>query len=773
MTDRKLEEEVIQDFRANTEEYWRTRGDYDEVHALLLHWEDDDLNVAPEVSKLRDILDENFRYSTKVFRIPSDHPRAKLQVELSTFLDKNSLLPRSLTIIYYAGHAGEPDKRKPFNEGRSYWRAKRSDGPSLDWFELQLLLKTAAGDVLIILDCCYAAQKTRDGRDDTKMEVLAASGYGSRTPGPGKISFTSVLIRRLREHASSIAQNPNHPHLTVRGLHKRMFDERVTLGLTESPYYCDLSNEDHPSIALKPLEKSLPSGFERRTAKPSSTVLLRVSLIDDPTGLQLANWLKSYAPRGVHAVDIEGIVLKARRLQGLSGEYKDFFPGSTLSKLSEAAQREIAEKLMELDQTVSNSVSAAASSAQPQSNSHIEQRSAQQALEAISAVVDNVCETYQDRLLLDVNGNVEVDAAVKAVDAEDLLSLQGYIQGYHKDMPPASELDSDELRPTMKHDGSIFEHCKDMDSPHFIFGEFRGRRVFIEVFHYEPAEDAEGAAQDVPVNTWKQFSRMVALLSQQKRVAFHILQCLGYVHIRDRHELQLVFELGEKQSGAQECKTLVELLNTIKRVPLGQRLALAHSITTAVLNLHRVGWVHKELRSDNIVIFRSGNKVDTGRYTANSEAPDYDFATPYLFGFEYSRPEDEETAKTPDFNTDTLIYKHPARWGAPTAYFTKIHDVYSLGIILLEVAFWKQAALLPFAKNLKSRRPNLNPVTFRNEAIKEVNKNLPHQVGTVFTEVVISCLRFGEHTSGMNPLDSHNWFKTHILEKIAQMVGRM
>ena len=51
----------------------------------------------------------------------------------------------------------------------------------MNWFEIQPSLYAAEGDVLILLDCCHAALKTR-GTKKGKMEVLAASASGSLVP---------------------------------------------------------------------------------------------------------------------------------------------------------------------------------------------------------------------------------------------------------------------------------------------------------------------------------------------------------------------------------------------------------------------------------------------------------------------------------------------------------------------------------------------------------------------------------------------------------------
>lgn len=88
--------------------------------------------------------------------------------------------------------------------------------------------------------------------------------------------------------------------------------------------------------------------------------------------------------------------------------------------------------------------------------------------------------------------------------------------------------------------------------------------------------------------------------------------------------------------------------------------------------------------------------------------------------------------------------------------------------MFVELAFWKPAAVFPFANPKR-----LKPPTFRNDVIKEVKKNLPHQVGSVFTEVIVSCLSADQVTQDMDALEAHKWFKKEVLGKLAQMVGRV
>jgi len=115
------EQAIINDFEDRTRESWASLADYDTVTALLLYWEEDDLNVKPEVIRLECLLNDDFGFSTSTVLIPSTSPKAELQYQLAAFVKEHSLTKKSLSIVYYAGHADNSNENVP--AGYSEWRA--------------------------------------------------------------------------------------------------------------------------------------------------------------------------------------------------------------------------------------------------------------------------------------------------------------------------------------------------------------------------------------------------------------------------------------------------------------------------------------------------------------------------------------------------------------------------------------------------------------------------------------------------------------------------
>jgi hypothetical protein len=56
-------------------------------------------------------------------------------------------------------------------------------------------------------------------------------------------------------------------------------------------------------------------------------------------------------------------------------------------------------------------------------------------------------------------------------------------------------------------------------------------------------------------------------------------------------------------------------------------------------------------------------------------------------GFDFAGKEDETSARVGDDDWYRNIYRHPQRQGVhPEVDFNILHDIYSLGVVLLEIA---------------------------------------------------------------------------------------
>ncbi len=204
-------------------------------------------------------------------------------------------------------------------------------------------------------------------------------------------------------------------------------------------------------------------------------------------------------------------------------------------------------------------------------------------------------------------------------------------------------------------------------------GKRSGQLVLVEYINYEDGDK----------HIKQQVRRVSVLHSVAKAPAFRSLHGLGFLQetlVGPR--FGMVYALPDALRDRQ-FKPLSDLIANEKLVALDVRAKCASSLCDAVLHLHSIGWFHKSIRSDNILIFSKTSEGQSGLPTA------WDFENPYLIGFDCSRPADAETRHTVDFATRNNIYRHPDRWGRP-AQFENYHDLYALvgvgfssGLILL------------------------------------------------------------------------------------------
>ncbi|KAF8851404.1 hypothetical protein BDZ45DRAFT_750678 [Acephala macrosclerotiorum] len=169
----------------------RSISRYTSVQGLMLRWEEDDLNVDPELEDLMRVF-EKYGFRSAKWLIPTQNAHRKLMLRVGDFVDTYDQ-KECLMIVYYGGHAF-------INEARqSTWSCSRSRTYStLDWSAVQTLFESATSDVLLLLDCCAAASSAPKG-GTAMTETIAACGWESIAAEPGRFSFTTALIEVLEE----------------------------------------------------------------------------------------------------------------------------------------------------------------------------------------------------------------------------------------------------------------------------------------------------------------------------------------------------------------------------------------------------------------------------------------------------------------------------------------------------------------------------------------------------------------------------------------------
>ena len=278
----------------------------------------------------------------------------------------------------------------------------------------------------------------------------------------------------------------------------------------------------------------------------------------------------------------------------------------------------------------------------------------------------------------------------------------------------------------------------------------------------------------------KEIASCLSLQSSAGAAPRGILKCLGY---REKPNLELVFELP---AGSSKLQTLQHLIATdvdsgyAGGRPLDYRYRLGQQISEAVLSVHTSNRVHKNIRPDTILMIQAQDNQ-------GQDYHDLDFGVPYLTDWTMLRKIDTPSSMVGENDWQRDMYRHPRRHGLqPEMRYNMGHDIYSLGVCLLEIGLWEPLIsryhdpVLPCAtyreaavelgvltaedvrkiKALTQEQPAqrnvvtaavkalTRPVVMQKTLIALAESKLPSRMGISFTRVTISCLKCLEPEGG-------------------------
>ncbi|KZF26463.1 hypothetical protein L228DRAFT_279660 [Xylona heveae TC161] len=273
----------------------------------------------------------------------------------------------------------------------------------------------------------------------------------------------------------------------------------------------------------------------------------------------------------------------------------------------------------------------------------------------------------------------------------------------------------------------------------------------------------------------------------------HTLDCYGYFDDPSCERYGLVY----KNPQTEPLRTLTSLVEdpNIRTPDLDERIRLAHTLAIALWSCHSLDWLHKTFCSFNILFPHasddssdssdakpetrpSKSEKEDSKSSKSSKAsspPSSRSSTPsagkpttattngttngttkdrspshpsanttvslsncYVTGFDSSRPEhlDEMTvASKNEIGQD--LYRHPDSLGVWRQSYCKAYDIYSLGLVLLEIGLWKSLRVYYKSK--------YNPKIFRDKVVLPVLvPGLGAKTGSLYRRVVEACLVFPE-----------------------------
>ena len=342
-----------------------------------------------------------------------------------------------------------------------------------------------------------------------------------------------------------------------------------------------------------------------------------------------------------------------------------------------------------------------------------------------------------------------------------------------------AQRDAEDYDESLELDGPGWDLAAIAPKPHQgVFRTFRkdGMAYLQENHAYEPpawpnrSHSADLGCLDT--RTKNRVESLSKLLHQPKEQVFRIPKCIGWKYLAPDNVVAFVFEA--QQLSSEGPVSLLQLLFGDENHPtskpgLGQVFRLALGLATCVAQLHMVGWLHESFRSSNILFFPSATKSasePTSRSTLN-----IDFSSPWILGFEFSRLDISRTVGSPDFDPERDIYRHPQRQGDPEVSFTRIHDIYALGVVLLEIGLWQPAIELEKSKFAQVTKGG----NIQRHLLKHASIRLESKVGPKYRDIVVKCLTgdFGIFDDNKEDLKLQQAFRSQVVDVLEKAANAL
>jgi hypothetical protein len=172
----------------------------------------------------------------------------------------------------------------------------------------------------------------------------------------------------------------------------------------------------------------------------------------------------------------------------------------------------------------------------------------------------------------------------------------------------------------------------------------------------------------------KDVKKFALRLQYSDPFVFGLFNCKGAVKHTKTSSMAFLFRVPEGYSTVRSVRQL--LLSGQTHDSLSDRLEMAKQLANAVYYVHLYGFVHKNIHPETILGL---SKTGEGRIPR----------TACLIGFQVIRNADGRTYPMTDKKWEANLYRHPQRQGTNAEYYVMQHDIYSLGVCLLEIGLWE------------------------------------------------------------------------------------
>lgn len=303
----------------------------------------------------------------------------------------------------------------------------------------------------------------------------------------------------------------------------------------------------------------------------------------------------------------------------------------------------------------------------------------------------------------------------------------------------------------------------------------------------------------------RRIQRLVLLLQKPKSPDFRTPRAQGYITDSENTCWWIVFHfplhtlpnpevtrriLHKKRNAPISLLSLLSRTEKVKfRPPLEQRLTLASTLCATFSELYLSGWLHKGVRSENILFPAAGAIIQPPPHSYTPEEMQSILSDPLVCGFDYSRHESEQSTihkARASGDVHAAIYRHPKYQGEAADGYKVQYDIYAVGLVLVEIALWRPlksflegkksssktgAASKPARSSLEAQLGMSNQpasvelwedmelfhephaMELKKRVIDTVDSELAFRVGSVFCQAVKFCLEFADEHQDLDASD--------------------
>lgn len=236
-------------------------------------------------------------------------------------------------------------------------------------------------------------------------------------------------------------------------------------------------------------------------------------------------------------------------------------------------------------------------------------------------------------------------------------------------------------------------------------------------------------------------------LSHSDPLTFGLLSCKGIIKKQPQPDISLaleiimVYRMPEIFTRPRSLRHL--MLEARSDFPLNAWFDLATQLARAIGYVHTFGFVHKNIRPETILVFENASPNSN-----TVRSPGTSIGTLTLIGFDDFRAarRDAETLLRRDKKWEKDLYRHPRRQNSVSMdKYTMQHDIYSLGVCLLELGLWISFVEYGEGNTCMPAPSYWNLAVLDADKLKEelvilAREKLPQRMGNKYAKVAETCL---------------------------------